>query len=107
MKNKLEILREEERILSRDVELMKQRLKVVVKIPDHVLQGLQFEITQLEKEIDKSLQGEMEDVFNQRIISLEDKIRNLFELKNNLLEIMFFKKSIRRINDEFIQSNFY
>ena len=107
MKNKLEILREEERILSRDEELMKQRLKVVVKIPDHVLQGLQLEITQLEKEIEKSLQDEMEDVFNQRIISLEEKIRNLFELKNNLLEIMFFKKSIRRITDEFIQSNFY
>ena len=102
MKNKLEILREEERILSRDVELMKQRLKVVVKIPDHVLHGLQLEIEQLEMEIEKSLRDEMEDVFNQRIISMEEKIRNLFELKNYLLEIMFLKKSIRRITDGII-----
>jgi len=106
MKNELAFLREEEKILNRDVELLNQSLKVVVKIPDHVLQGMQLEIGQLEKEIDKFLQDDVEDVFNQRIISMEEKIRNLFELKNNLLEIVFYKKSIRRITDEFIQSNF-
>jgi len=99
-------LREEERIFNRDVELLNQSLKVVVKIPDHVLQGKQLEIEQFEKEIEKSLQDEMEDVFNQRIISIEEKIRNLFEFKNNLLDIMFYKKSIRRITDEFMQSSF-
>jgi len=106
IKNELVFLREEERVLTRDVDLLNQSLKVVVKIPDHVLQGMQLEIEQFEKEIEKSLRDETEDVFNRRISTIEEKIRNLFELKNNLLEIMFLKKSIRRITDEFIQSNF-
>jgi len=106
MKKELELLREEERVLTRDVELWNQRLKVVVKIPEHVVQGIQLEIDELQKGIGTSLQDETEDVFNQRIISMEEKIRNLFELKNNLLDIMFLKKSIRRITDGFIQNNF-
>ena len=102
MKIKLKLLREEERILAKDVHLLSQSLKVVVKIPDQVLQGLQLEIEELDKKIKGSLQGETEDVFNQLIISTEEKIRNLFELKNKLLDVMFLKKSIRRMTDGFI-----
>ncbi len=36
-----------------------------------------------------SLRDETEDVFNQLVISAEEKIRNLFALKNNLFDIMF------------------
>jgi len=102
MKMKLKLLRGEERILVKDVHLLSQSLKVVVKIPDQVLQGLQLEIDELDKKLKGSLQGENEDVFNQLIISTEEKIRNLFELKNKLMDVMFFKKSIRRITDGFI-----
>jgi len=102
MKIKLKLPREEERILAKDVHLLSQSLKVVVKIPDQVLQGLQLEIEELEKKIKGSIQGETEDVFNQLIISTEEKIRNLFELKKKLLDVMFLKKSIRRITDGFI-----
>jgi len=102
MKNKLKFLREEERILVRDVDLLNQSLKVVVKIPDQVLQGLQLEIEELEEKTKANFQGQDEDNFNQLIISTEDKIRNLFELRNKLLEILFFKKSTRKMTDGFI-----
>jgi len=101
MKNKLKFLREEERILVRDVDLLNQSLKVVVKIQDQVLQGLQLEIEELEEKTKANFQGQDEDAFNQLIISTEEKIRNLFELKNNLLDIVFLKKSIRKMADEF------
>jgi len=97
MENELNILRERERILARDVELLYQSLHVVVEVPDQVLQRHQSEIEEVEREIRKSLQEETEDGFNQLIISTEEKIRNLFELKNNLLDIMFMKKSIQKM----------
>jgi len=97
MKNELTILRERERVLARDVELLHQSVHVVVEVPDQVLQRHQSEIEKLEKEIRESLQDETEDGFNQLIISTEEKIRNLFELKNNLLDIVFMKKSIRKM----------
>jgi len=93
MKNELNILREKERTLVRDVELKSQSLQVFEKVPDQVVQGLQSKIEELET----SLQDETEDEFNQLIISTEEKIRNLFTLKINLLDIMFVKKSIRRM----------
>jgi len=92
MKNELDILREKETILARDVELMNQSLLVVVEVPEQVVQGLQSEMEELESGIKASLQSETEDVFNQLIISAEGKISCLFELKNSLLEIMFMKK---------------
>ena len=95
MKNELNILRE--RVLARDIELLHQSLHVVVEVPDQVLQRHQSEIEELEKEIRGSLQDETEDGFNQLIISTEEKIRNLFELKNYLLDIVFMKKSIRKM----------
>jgi len=97
MKNELNILREKEKILGRDVELMSQSLHVVVEVPDQVLQHHQSEIGELGREIKTYLQDETEDGFNQLIISTEEKIRNLFELKNNLLDIVFMKKSIRKM----------
>jgi len=102
MKNKLKFLREEERILVRDVNLLNKSLKVVVKIPDQVLQGLQLEIEELEEKIKADFQGQDEDNFNQLIISTEEKLRNLFELRNKLLDIVFFKKSVRKMNNGFI-----
>jgi len=97
MKNDLNILREREKVLVRNVELMNQSLHVVVEVPDQLLRRRQSEIEELEREIRTSLQEETEDAFNQLIVSTEEKIRNLFELKNNLLDIMFMKKSIRKI----------
>ncbi len=73
-----------------------------MKIPDQVLQGLQLEIEELEEKTKANFQGQDEDNFNQLIISTEDKIRNLFELRNKLLEILFFKKSTRKMTDGFI-----
>ena len=61
------------------------------------VQRHQSEIEELEREIRESLQDETEDGFNQLIISTEEKIRNLFELKNNLLDIVFMKKGIRKM----------
>jgi len=98
MKNELNILREKEIIIVRDLELLCQSLQVVEKVPDQVVQGLQSEIEELGKGIRISFQDETEDEFNQLIISTEEKIRNLFTLKNNLLDIMFVKTSIRRIS---------
>ena len=98
MKNELNILREEERVLARDVELWNQNLQVVVEVPDQVQQGIQSEIEELKSAIKASLQDETEDAFNQLIISTEEKISNLFELRNSLFDIMFMKKSIQRMS---------
>jgi len=68
MKNEWKSLREEERVL-------------------------QLEIEELEEKPKAPLQGETQDAFNQLTISTEEKIRNLFELKNKLLDIMFLKRS--------------
>jgi len=65
MKNELNILREKERILVRDLELMSKSLQVVEKVPDQAVQGLQFEIEELGKGIRISFQDETEDEFNQ------------------------------------------
>ena len=93
LKNEWKSLREEERVLARGLDLMNQSLKVVVKIPDQVLQGLQLEKEEIEEKPKAPLQGETQDAFNQLTISTEEKIRNLFELKNKLLDIMFLKRS--------------
>jgi len=98
MKIELNILQENQRILSRDVELMNQNLHVVVAVPEQVIQGLQSDIEELESGIKTFLQDETEDAFNQLIISTEKKISHLFELKNSLFDVMFMKKSIRRIS---------
>jgi len=101
MKNEINILREKERILvrqKRDLELMSQSLQVVEKVPDQVVQGLQSEIEELCTGIRISFQDETEDELNQLIILTEEKTRNPFTLKNNLLDIMFVKTSIRRIS---------
>ena len=98
MKNELNILREEERVLAIDVELWNQSLHVVVEVPDQVQQGIQSEIEELEREIKASLQDETEDAFNRLIISTEEKISDLFELKNSLFDIMFMKKSFQRMS---------
>ena len=92
MKNDLNILREREKVLVRNVELMNQSLLVVVEVPEQVVQGLQSEMEELESGIKTSLLDETEDSFNQLIISVEEKINCLFELKNSLLDIMFMKK---------------
>jgi len=98
MKNELNILQEKERVLARDVELWNQSLQVVVEVPDQVQQGIQSEIEELEGAIKTSLQDGTEDAFNQLIISTEEKISNLFELRNSLFDIMFMKKSIQRMS---------
>jgi len=98
MKNELNILLEEERVLARDVELWNQSLHVVVEVPDQVQQGIQSEIEELESEIKASLRDGTEDAFNQLIISTEEKISDLFELRNSLFDIMFMKKSIRKMS---------
>jgi len=95
MKKEIESMREEARVLEKDVELLNQSLHVVVEVPDQVLQGFQLEIEELDSGIKASLQDETEDAFNQLIISTEEKIRNLIDLKNNLFDILFMKKSIR------------
>jgi len=97
MKNELASMREEARVLENDVELLNQSLHVVVEVPDQVLQGFQSEIEELESGIKAILLDETEDAFNQLIISTEEKIRNLVEMKNSLFDIMFTKKSIRRM----------
>ncbi len=98
MKKELNILQEKERILARDVELMNQSLHVVVEVPDQVQQGIQSEIEVLEREIKTVLQDETEDALNQLIISTEKNISNLFELKNSLFDIIFMKKSFRKMS---------
>ena len=98
MKKELNILQEKERILARDVELMNQSLHVVVEVPDQVQQGIQSEIGELEREIKTTLQDETEDALNQLIISTEKNISNLFELKNSLFDIIFMKKSFRKMS---------
>jgi len=98
MKNELELIREEARVIEKDVELLNQSLHVVVEVPDLVLQGFRLEIEELESGIKAILQDETEDAFNKLIISTEEKTRNLVELKNNLCDIMFMKKSIQRIS---------
>ena len=97
MKNELNILREEERVLTRDVELWNQSLQVVVEVPEQVRQGIQSEIEELESEIKASLRDKTEDEFNQLIISTEEKIINLFELKNSLFDIMFIKRAFEEL----------
>ena len=97
MKNELESNREEARVLENDVELQNQSLHVAVEVPDQVLQGFQSEIEELESGIKAILQDETEDAFNQLIISTEEKTRNIIEMKNSLFDIMFTKKSIRRM----------
>jgi len=97
MKSELEFLREEEGILAKKVELLCQSLNGVVnKVDEKVLQCLEWDIEELEREVRASLREETEDVFNQLVISTEEKIRNLFESKNDLLDIMFTRKSIIR-----------
>jgi len=92
MKNKLDILREKERALAQVVELTSQSLRVVEEVPEQVVQGLQSELKELESGIKTSLLDETEDSFNQLIISTEENISRLIELKNSLLCIMFMKK---------------
>jgi len=60
-----------------------------------------LEIEELESGIKASLQDETEDVFNQVIISTEEKINHLVELKNILFDTMIVKKNIQRINAGF------
>ena len=90
LKNELKILQEEERILARDVELLHQDLNgVVSEVPDHMIKPLQLELEEVEREIKASLQDRMEDLFNFLVISTEEKIRNLLQLKGIIYSMYY------------------
>jgi len=90
LKNKLKILQEEERILARDVELLHQDLNgVVSEVPGHMMKPLQLELEEMEREIKASLQDRMEDLFNFLVISTEEKIRNLLQLKGIIYSMYY------------------
>jgi len=85
MKNELKFLQEEERVLSRDVELLHQRLNGVVnKVPDEMIEGLRLELGKVEEGIVASIREMTEDMLYMLIISTEEKIRNLLNLKRSL-----------------------
>jgi len=96
MQNELEFLEREERILARDVGLLYKCVDGIgPKVSEQKLQFLVLELEGIERKIQESLQDKTEDVLNQLVISTEEKVRNLFVLKNNLLDIMFLRKGAK------------
>jgi len=101
MQNELEFLEREERILARDVGLLHKSLNdgIGPKVSDQKLQFLVLELEYIERKNQAYLEDKTEDVLNQLVISTEEKVRNLFVLKNNLFDIMFLRKgAIQRMN---------
>lgn len=92
IKNELEFLEREEKVLSSDVGLLYESLNAIGvghKLSEQKTQFLEMEIEEIERK----------DVFNQLVVSKEEKIRNLLTLKNDLFDIMFLRKSaVRNMN---------
>jgi len=85
MKNELKFLQEEERALSRDVELLHQSLNGVVnKVPDQMTEGLRLELEKVEEGIMASIREMTEDMLHMLIVSTEEKVRNFLNLKRSL-----------------------
>ena len=85
MKNELKFLQEEERVLSRDVELLHQSLNGVVnKVPDQMIEGLRLELEKVEEGIVTSIREMTEDMLHMLIVSTEEKVRNFLKLKISL-----------------------
>jgi len=96
--NELTSLREEEGVIAQDVERVEASLIGVVPCSDNqMVQDLRLELDELESDFKLCLEDKTEELFNQLVMSAEETVRNYFELKNRLFEIMFFKASIRRM----------
>ena len=100
MQNELEFLEREEIILARDVGLLYKSVDGIgPKVSEQKLQFLVLDLEGIERKIQEFLQDKAEYVLNQLVISTEEKVRNLFVSKNNLLDIMFLRKgAIQRMN---------
>lgn len=96
--NELTSLREEEGVIAQDVERVEASLIGVVPCSDNqMVQDLRLELDELESDFKLCLEDKTEELFNQLVMSAEETVRNYFELKNRLFEIMFLKTNIRRM----------